>query len=45
MQKTILRNLDNVLQISKEYYKTKRKVTAEETAKTEIEVEQQGKNA
>jgi hypothetical protein len=43
MQKTILQNLDEVLQVSKEYYNTKRKVTAEETAK--VEIEQQVKSA
>jgi hypothetical protein len=45
LQKTILQNLDAVLRISGEYYRTKSKVTAEEEAKAKIEVEQQAKNS
>jgi len=40
MQRTIIQNLDAVLRISKEYYKTKKKVTAEEEASAALTVEQ-----
>jgi hypothetical protein len=40
MQTTMLQNLDEVMLVAKEYYKTKRKVTAEEEAKAEATIEQ-----